>query len=50
MNTHIADIVELIETGTKTPEELTSDERSALNLYYVACSRSRKQLIGASYL
>jgi superfamily I DNA/RNA helicase len=49
MERSIADTLNAIDLGLPL-EDLTEEERSELNLFYVACSRARKKLIGVSYL
>lgn len=50
MNQAIQTITTSIRTGELSPEDLTPEERAELNLYYVACSRSRLELHNAKYL
>ena len=50
MNLSILDITEALTNKTITLEELTEDQISELNLYYVACSRARKELVNATHL
>lgn len=50
MEKSISESVTLILENGFPPEKLTEDERSELNLYYVACSRAKKVLNGANYL
>ena len=50
MNTSIEVVVKDLKTGERIREDLTLEETTELNLYYVACSRSRKSVINAEHL
>lgn len=50
MNRSIREIIRLLNAGTITPETMQQDARTELNLYYVACSRSRIDLENAEFL
>lgn len=50
MNQAIQTITTSIRTGELSPEDLTPEERAELNLYYVACSRAKKEIHNAKYL
>ena len=50
MNLSILDITEALANKSITLEELTQEQVSELNLYYVAVSRARKELVNASHL
>lgn len=50
MNLAIDDIIMAIDNGKLDPDDLTVEQRTELNLYYIACSRARKELINAEHL
>lgn len=50
MDTSISDIIDQFRSKTLTIDDLTEEQRSSLNLYYVAASRSRKELKNATYI
>lgn len=50
MNEAIAPIIAAMDSGYLTPERLSIESRTELNLYYVACSRARKVLENANFL
>ena len=50
MNLSILEITEGLSNNKLTLEDLTEEQISELNLYYVACSRARKELVNAQHL
>lgn len=50
MNLSILDITEALAADKLKLEDLTQEQISELNLYYVACSRARKELVNAQHL
>ena len=50
LNVAVAEIQIKMDISDLSYEDLTSDEQSELNLYYVACSRAHKVLLNATQL